>query len=125
MTIARADRGPEPEGVELLERDAGDPRLLLQLAAGTDVEILILLDEPARQGPLPWNGGFPRWINRISRRSSRIVKITMSVVMVNVGMRNFAIFQLPPLLSSGFQFSGREIWRCYLQDDTIRRARRG
>ncbi len=45
--------------MELLERDVGDLRLLLQLAAGTDVEVLILLNEAARQGPAPLERRIP------------------------------------------------------------------
>ena len=37
--------------MELLERQAGDAGLLLQLATGADIQVFIRLDQAARQGP--------------------------------------------------------------------------
>ena len=80
------------ERVELLELDTGDLRFLFELAMGTEIEILILFDQAAGQRPLTLvRRILAVWIKRISRRSSRIVKMTMSVVMVSLGMRNFDI----------------------------------
>ena len=103
------------EGVKLLERDTGDAGLLLQLTADTIVEILILLDEPARQCPLS-----------LKRRVAALDQQDLEAIIPNGedddvgrhGQRRHAKLRhipVPQLLSSGFQFSGREIWRCYLR----------